>query len=473
MMRRLLLAGVCAASFAGAVTPARGQGIPVYDNASVLARAREHLETIGKWINQEVHNSRELTQLLETYQETRKIYNQAVVTHNAITGVRDLGSAVYAMEVAGIQNPLPVEAFAVQDMLLGRGSVSGNVGRLFDAGLSSNRVSDSSDGTFRGDELAANARSIAGIQAVSQEVYRANSDRLASLKDMRARLRTASDPKEVQDLQAAVAAIQADAASQNAQLGSAHVMFVSAQAMRGQRSAENEDRCLRIVAEYFRNGGGSLNCPSGVSGAGVSRVAVGAEGGSYAGASGGAAEGRALDMMMSQPWGEAAVANARRFGVTPEALAATCAIESGCRSDAAAGTTTASGPFQFVRDTWREQAQRAGVSTDLSARFDGAQSSAAAANYLAEGGRRLQQYGIDNPTVGQTRTLYQFGGAGMGLATAPDSAVVSVVMPGVSDATLRNNGIVPGVTTAGEWRAKGRGVAGSAFDAPVFPASNT
>ena len=464
-MRRALLAGACAAAlWAGGTRPARAV-LGVGDTTWCLNCTEEWQE-----VAREVARA---AQVVKQIEEARAMVARAEQIYRAATGVRDLGSAIYALNLAGVQNPLPVDAYAVQNMIAGRGGAGGTLSGLYDTLMGLNRVADPAGDTFRGQEMAANAGSIAGMQALAQQTYQANAERLQRLAGVRERMAIASDPAEVAQLHLAVAATEADLHAQQVQLQGAHVLFVSAQAMRAQRSAEHEDRCLRIVVAYFQNGGGSLNCPS--TAAAVSPVvagnAAGGTAGIYAGASG-ASDGKAMDLMLSQPWGEAAVANARQTGINPEALAATCAIESGCRN-LQSSTSSAGGAFQVIDSTWREQTTKVGVSTDLSGKADGGTSSLVAANYLSEQGRKLQQYGIDTPTVGQARALYQFGGAGMGLATAPDSAVVSSVMPGVSADTLRANGVTAGVTTAGEWRARDRAKAGSAFDAPLFPTSNT
>lgn len=380
---------------------------------------------------------------------------------------------MYALNSLGIQNPLPIDAGSVQSMISGNGGASGALSGAYNTLMSVNRVAGTADGTFRGQEMAANAGSIAGMQALAQQTYQANAQRLQQLASLRQRMGTASDPAEVSQMKMGLAATEADLHAQQGQLQSAQLMFISAQASRGQRAAENEDRCLRIVVAYFQSGGGTLKCPSGAQGGAVTQnisTNIGTVGGT--GGASGPLDGTALDTMMAQSWGDAAAANAQKAGITPEALAATCVIESGCQS-VSSSSSTAGGPFQIINSTYQSTAAQIGVSTDLSGKMDGATSSAVAATYLAQQGQKLQQYGIDTPTVGQARALYQFGGAGMGLATAPDSAVISNVMPGVSATTLSQNGIVPGVTTAGDWRAKGRSVAGSAFDARLFPASNT
>ena len=463
-MRRALLASAAAlaAGFAG---PACAQ-IPVTDGASIAQRVVQQAQTMLQWGEQHGFSAKQLAELQAQLQQAR-------MTYAAVTGVRDLGSAMYALNVAGVQNPLPVDPRMVADMIAGRGGVQGTLTGLQNATLALNRIAEPDEGSFRGQEMAANARSIAGAEALAARTYEANAERLTQLAGIRVRMATASDPAEVAQLHLAIAAAEADLNAQQAQVRSAQMLFTAAQASRAQRSAENEDRCLRIVVAYFQAGGGDLNCPTAPAAIVTPAVAqVGGTGAFEQGAAGGASDGTALGIMMSQPWGEAAVVNARSVGVTPEALAATCVIESRCKP-LQSPSSSAGGPFQVIDGTWREQATKVGVSTDLAGKMDGGTSSFVAANYLAEQGRRLQQYGIDAPTVAQARALYQFGGVGMGLATAPDSAVLSAVMPAVSDATLRSNGITPGVTTAGEWRAKGRAAAGSAFDAPLFQTSNT
>ncbi len=462
--RAALFAGCAACALAAA--PGRARAFTWVQEVTEIAR-----ETLraGQVVKQ-------LDEARAMVREGEKIVGQGERAYRAVTGVRDLGSAMYALDLLGVQNPLPPDAPAVLDMLSGRRGGFGVLDGLHRTARAANRIFDPRDGSFRGDEMAANADSVAAMQAVAARTYEANAQRLDRLADVRARARAASDPKEVADLTLAVDLVRADIASQQAQLQSAHLMFVGAQAARAQRTDEYEARCLALVVAYFRQDGrgGSLDCPENAAppAGGNVRLVAGAAVGRYPSGAAGSG-GDPLDAMLAQPWGEQAAENARRAGIQPAALAAACVIESNCQAAAAAPTSSAAGPFQFVRDTWREQAGRAGVSTDLDARFDGVASSAAAANYFSEHGQRLQQYGIDTPSLGQAYALYQLGGPGLNVATAPDNALVSTVAPSLSPAAMSNNNIVPGVTTVGQWRDRYRAKVGAAFDGPLFLPSNT
>ena len=63
----------------------------------------------------------------------------------------------------------------------------------------------------------------------------------------------------------------------------------------------------------------------------------------------------------------------------------------------------------------------------------------------------LENQGIADPTVLQTRAMYQFGaGAGPGVASAPDSANIGQ-LTGLSAASLAANGLTTS-STVGDWR---------------------
>lgn len=132
--------------------------------------------------------------------------------------------------------------------------------------------------------------------------------------------------------------------------------------------------------------------------------------------SGDGTDSPAIAAMMARSWGEAAAQNAQMVGVTPVAVAATCVMESGCSSNPAT-------------------------------------QSIAAAEYLRQGAMALQATNLANPSVLDVRGYYNFGPApAVNVARAADEAVMSDLVP-LTAAQYRANGIVPGITTAGQWRA--------------------
>lgn len=184
-MKRLLLAGVSALALSLVVPigPAEAQGLPVYDNANLLDRAMQHVETLAKWGQQADHMMQQI--------------RRAEAAYNAATGVRDLGTAVQAMGVLGIRNPLPVNPYAVQGLLQGTGGVGGmssNLGNLFTGSLGQNRVYETQGESWIEREINRNGSGLAGAQALSLQLYQSAAERMGLLDALRGRIDTADDP---------------------------------------------------------------------------------------------------------------------------------------------------------------------------------------------------------------------------------------------------------------------------------------
>lgn len=380
-----------------------------------------------------------------------------MATYQAITGVRDLGSAMAALNMVGIQNPMPVNPYAVQNLISGTGGISGMssaLSGLYTGNALANHVYTPSGGDWRAQDLMTNANSLAGIQALAQHSYQASADRLTQLATLRARAQIASDPAEVSQLQAQTAIVQSDIASQQQQV-------------RAQRTDEQDRRCVEALIAFY-NGGGSGGCPA--PSALVSNVmATGTNliGGGGAASAGGSTA--SLETMTGQSWGQQAADNASGLGVNPNAVAATCVLESGCQNVPARAGSTVNGAFQMTDGTYQAAMRAAGQGTDLAGKMDPATQSIAAAQELKTAALTLQQSGIANPTVMDVRGAYNFGqGYGVALARADNSTPMSSVLSSYSAATLQGNGITPGVTTVGQWRAGITGKLGNAATAPVL-----
>ena len=196
------------------------------------------------------------------------------------------------------------------------------------------------------------------------------------------------------------------------------------------------------------------------------------------GGSGDGADSIATTTMMSQSWGEAASQNAQAVGVTSVSVASTCVMESGCNANPASNGTI-SGTFQMRDDTYtsminsalaRNPNLAANIVPGLAGKLDPATQSIAAAEYLRQGAVALQQAAnLPNPSVLDVRGYYNFGPRqAAAVAGASDSVSMSDVVS-LTDAQYRANGIVPGFTTVGQWRAGVTNKIGvSAAQAPVL-----
>ena len=174
-----------------------------------------------------------------------------------------------------------------------------------------------------------------------------------------------------------------------------------------------------------------------------------------------AGSGDAYNSMMSQSWGSSAANAAGAMGVSATALAATCAMESNCQNVGSSGGSSATGAFQMISSTYNADINGA-VAYDPSiagtivsgsaGEMDPGTEAYAAAYELRQDALSLQQNdGISDPTVLQTRAVYQFGGnVGLDVANAPDSANIAQLTQ-LSAASLAANGLNSS-STVGQWR---------------------
>jgi hypothetical protein len=205
----------------------------------------------------------------------------------------------------------------------------------------------------------------------------------------------------------------------------------------------------------FPTGGGSL---LGGSTGSVDTGAGGGDASAGGGSSGGS--GDAYNTMMGQSWGSAAANAAGAMGVSATALAATCAMESNCQNVGASGGGSASGAFQMINSTYTADINAAvaydpaisgSIVSGLAGQMDPTTEAYAASYELRTDALALQGDGITDPTVLQTRAVYQFGGnVGPDVAAANDSDNIAQIT-GLSAASLAANGLTTS-STVGEWR---------------------
>jgi hypothetical protein len=212
-----------------------------------------------------------------------------------------------------------------------------------------------------------------------------------------------------------------------------------------------------LPAFSFPTGGGSL---LGGSPGSVDTGNGGGDGSTSAGAGSSGGSGDAYNTMMAQSWGSAAADAAGAMGVSATALAATCVMESNCQNVGASGGGTASGAFQMINTTYTadingalayDPAISGSIVSGLGGQMDPTTEAYAASYELRTDALALQGDGITNPTVLQTRAVYQFGGSvGPDVAAANDLDNIAEIT-GLSAASLAANGLTTS-STVGQWR---------------------
>jgi hypothetical protein len=471
---------ICAGALVSTnLRPARAQF------AVVCVNCGTEFTQILSWAKALVNEAR---QIALAAQQLEQLY----LTYQAVTGVRSMGGALSAMSMLGIQNPLPIDPYALQNIISGAGGPSGMVaslGALYTGNRALNTVYTPGMTDWAAQQMIYSGNSLAGTQTLVQRLFQATGDRLQQLVGLRTRLASATDPKDIWDLQAQIAAAQSDMQAQHAQATHISTLAQMQPQVFQQQSQEyaRQDVC-RYIAFLRTNEDGlapAPNCGS-VSPTTGSALLPGAgftqSGGTMpfaqnagtiapgATVPGTGTTGPVLDRMLAQPWGQTAADNAQALGVNPEALAGTCILESGCRDIRSGGNIT--GAFQMLNTTQAADARQVSATNpDLGSRalgLDPASQSIAAAQELRSTALTLQSVGIANPTLLDVRGAYNFGGAyAAPLATAPNDATMASVLPSYSPQVLANNGIASGMTV-GQWRQGLAQRLGAAADAPVL-----
>jgi type IV secretion system protein VirB5 len=226
-VRRLLFIGACALA---PLASARAD-VPVIDGASLVQLLKE------------VQQAAQEIQLLQQQLQ------QVMTIYNAISHVTDLGTAVSALDMLGIQNPLPVNPYSVQSLLSGRSGItgmSGSIGTLFNSNWAANHVYTPTGSSFEANLIQRGATSIAGIQGVSGQLYQSMAQRLPLMQQLQDRLAATKDPKDVMDLQARLAAEQSYIQAQGVQAQTLAMMQVAA--YQDQQQERDEQRQANIDA---------------------------------------------------------------------------------------------------------------------------------------------------------------------------------------------------------------------------------
>ena len=235
-MKRILLAGVCAAGMMGMhVRHARAQ-IPVTDVgaiANLVTQVRQSLQQI---------------QLMQSQLQ------QVMAVYNSISGVRNLGGALSAASTLGLTNNMPINPFAVQSLLNGTGHVDGalgSIGSLFNGNYAQNHIYDCTGNSFECQRLQRNATSIAGQQGLAGELYHEMTNHIQALQGLQTRLNGATNLQDVAYVNGQIADQQA--AIQNLQAQTQALSVMQQAAIQSQQQQQEEKRQQDIDAVMAAN----------------------------------------------------------------------------------------------------------------------------------------------------------------------------------------------------------------------------
>lgn len=456
-MKRAILASAISASAILSSHPANAQ------LAVVCVQCATEFTTILAWAQQLINDAKDLG--------LADIRNGTLGdTLQSLTGVRDPGSALRAMQSLGIQNPLPPDAQQVISAVTG--------------------MAAGATGADTAGQIIAETRGLLALQGITQQLYDAQAQGLQQLNRARGRLATAVDPADKADAQSHIQLATSDGVRQNTQGGSVmSLTLISEQVRTHNAEMSTRKELCDYINQLRSNEDGTVpdaDCSqyplidsaqsASVTSANMTVSAPGGGTGAqnivYSPTMSGSSP---MQQMLAQSWGQQAADNATALGVNPTALAATGVIESNLQPGAVSPTGP-TGVWQMTNGTYQSDiSQVAQAHPDLagqlsSDRTNPASQSAAAAQELANNAQQLQAAGIDNPTVLDTRGAYQFGaGYGVQLAKADAATPMSSIVP---QSALGPNGASN--MTVGQWRQSVSAKIGNdAANAPVLLPSNT
>lgn len=184
-----LHAAALAAAIVLTASGAAGQGIPVIDQTAIL----KHIESIAQLKSQ-------LDALHQQIEQAQQLYGSL----NKLTDMADVASV---LNDPVIRKALPSDFAAIEGLLKGEGTgVFKDSASKFLEGNSTYRT-DADD--FYAKELARVQNKNAGQMSLGQQIYDAATKRIDGIDQLREKISTASDAKEIADLQARLQAEQA------------------------------------------------------------------------------------------------------------------------------------------------------------------------------------------------------------------------------------------------------------------------
>lgn len=168
---------------------ASGQGIPVNDQAAIA----KQIESIAQLKSQ-------LDALNEQIGQARQLYG-------SLNKLTDMADVAEVLNDPAIRKALPFDFAAIEGLLKGNGTgVFGDSASRFLEGNSTYRT-DADD--FYAQELSRLQNKNAGQMSLGEQIYDAATKRINGIDQLRGKISTAGDAKEIADLQARLQAEQA------------------------------------------------------------------------------------------------------------------------------------------------------------------------------------------------------------------------------------------------------------------------
>lgn len=177
---------VAAAILALSAGAAGAQGIPVIDKTAIL-----------RWASQ-------LEAMKEQFDALDKQIGQAEQLYGSLNKLTNMADVASVLNNPSIRKALPQDFAAIEGLLNGNGS--GAFGDSASKFLESNSTYQTSANDFYAQELARVQNRNAGQMSLGQQIYDAATQRIEGIDQLRQQISSASDSKDIADLQARIQA---------------------------------------------------------------------------------------------------------------------------------------------------------------------------------------------------------------------------------------------------------------------------
>ncbi|RVJ87672.1 MULTISPECIES: P-type DNA transfer protein VirB5 [Sinorhizobium] len=180
---------VIASALSLSATGAAGQGIPVIDQTAIA----KQIESIA--------------QLKAQLDALNQQIEQAQQLHGSLNKLTDMADVASVLNDPAIRKALPADFSAIEDLFKGNGTgvVADSASKL----LEGNTTYQTNAADFYAQELSRIQNKNAGQMSLGQQIYDAATKRIDGIDQLREKISTAGDAKDIADLQARLQAEQA------------------------------------------------------------------------------------------------------------------------------------------------------------------------------------------------------------------------------------------------------------------------
>lgn len=183
-IRKSMIAAV--AILAISAGAARAQGIPVIDKTAIV-----------KWASQ-------LEAMKEQFDALNQQISQAEQLYGSLNKLTNMADVASLLNNPSIRQALPQDFASIESLLSGNGSgVFGDAASKF---LEGNSTYQTTANDFYSQELARTQNRNAGQMSLGQQIYDAATKRIEGIDQLRQQISSASDFKDIADLQARIQA---------------------------------------------------------------------------------------------------------------------------------------------------------------------------------------------------------------------------------------------------------------------------